>query len=61
MDYIKIFQWVEKVINSCQTQEQLFSAGRLIDLYIKQTNNYEFLQIHNYLNRIFYSKLQTLK
>jgi hypothetical protein len=40
-----IIKWVFKVIQSCETYEQLESAKRLVKNYERQYNNYHYFDL----------------
>lgn len=50
MDYVKISEWIDRVIMSCKTAEQLESAENLLKLYKQQTNKESYTGIHRFLN-----------
>lgn len=56
MYYIAISDWVEKVILSCKTKEQLNSAKQLYQLYKQQTNTNSYRNIHRFLNHVLIEK-----
>ena len=60
MDYIAISKWVEKVIMSCETSDQVKSAERLYKLYKQQTNKESYINIHRFLNHCLNEKVNRL-
>ena len=60
MYYIAISDWVEKVILSCKTKEQLNSAKQLYQLYKQQTNTNSYRDIHRFLNHTINHQLNRL-
>ena len=61
LNYLQIAEWVERVIKSCTTEEQLEGAERLLNSYKKQTNSEHYLYINRYLNHSLLEKSKDLK
>jgi hypothetical protein len=56
--YGDIMNWIEKVINSCETREQTFSAMRLVRNFEKQLQR---KQHENYWREHYYNIISPLE
>ena len=61
LNYLQIAEWVERVIKSCTTEEQLAGAERLLKSYKKQTADEYYVHVNRYLNHSLLEKSRSIK